>query len=444
LLNQHVAIASHAKPAGRYRWTIVALLFFATTINYLDRQVISLLKEDYLDKEFKWTESDYSNIVICFQIAYAAGLLLAGWFIDYVGAKKGYAISIILWSVAAILHGFAGNTAGFMAARAFLGVSEAGNFPAAIKTVTEWFPKRERALATGLFNSGSNIGAVFAPLTVPLIAVALNWQWAFILTGLVGFVWLFFWFRLYELPRRHKKLSAEELAYIESDQEEAVVAEPGVQEKKVPWFQLLSYRQTWAFVIGKFLTDPIWWFYLFWLPSFLKNEYGLTKTDIALPIAMVYVMAMIGSILGGWLSGYFIKKGVTAFVARRRTLFIFALFALPVMLAQYAGSINMWLAIVIIGTAAAGHQGFSANIFTTVSDMFPKKAVASVVGIGGMAGASGGILLAWAAGRMFDHYKGLGKIETGYFIMFIICSLAYLTAVLIMKLLTPRFKEIKL
>jgi len=422
------------------RWAIVALLFFATTINYLDRQVISLLKEDYLDKEFGWKESDYSNIVICFQIAYAIGLLIAGWVIDKVGTRLGYAVSIILWSVAAILHAFAGNTFGFMAARAFLGVSEAGNFPAAIKTVTEWFPKKERALATGIFNSGSNVGAIFAPLTVPLIAVVFSWQMAFVLTGLVGFIWLIFWFKIYTTPQQNKLLSAEELQYIQQD--DAKEIEQSSNTATLTLKDILSLKQTWAFAIGKFLTDPIWWFYLFWLPSFLKNEYNLTKTDIALPIALVYTMAMIGSIMGGWLSGYFMRSNNNALQMRIKTLLVFALFALPVVFVQYLGSINMWLAILIIGFAAAGHQGFSANIYTTVSDMFPKKSVATVTGVGGMAGAIGGILIAKLAGSMFDHYKALGNIQQGYFIMFCICGCAYIVAVFVMKRLTRKIIQL--
>lgn len=427
----------------QYRWSIVALLFFATTINYLDRQVISLLKEDYLDRQFGWTEQDYANIVIAFQIAYAIGLLLAGGIIDRVGTKIGYAASIVLWSIAAILHGFVGNTAGFIAVRGFLGVSEAGNFPAAIKTVAEWFPGKERALATGIFNTGSNIGAVFAPLIVPVIAVMFSWEMAFILTGAVGFVWLFFWWAMYRKPETHPKVNAAELAHINSD--EAEIANVQSDEKPFSWFRLLRFRQTWAFVIGKLLTDPIWWFYLFWLPSFLKNEYGLTKTQLSLPLATVYMLAAIGSVMGGWLSGYFIeRKGIAPFYARRRTLLIFAFFALPVLFSQALGSLNLWLAIFIIGIATAGHQGFSANIFTTVSDMFPKKAVASVTGIGGMAGAIGGILIASLAGLLFDHYKALGSIQTGYYIMFVVCSLAYLMAWLIMRALTPRFERIEI
>lgn len=429
----------------KYRWTICALLFFATTINYLDRQVISLLKEDYLDKQFHWTEGDYANIVIAFQLAYAIGLLLAGGIIDRIGTKVGYAGAIVLWSIAAILHAFAGNTAGFVAARAFLGVSEAGNFPAAIKTVAEWFPKKERALATGIFNTGTNIGAVFAPLTVPVIALWYGWEWAFILTGLIGFMWLIFWFRMYRAPQTHPKVNTAELAHIQSDQDEPIPANNGAAEQPVKWLSLLGFRQTWAFFCGKLLTDPIWWFYLFWLPSFLKNEYGLTKTQLSLPLAAVYILATVGSIAGGWLSGYLIeKRGLSPFTARRRTLLFFAFFAVPVLSAQYLGSINMWLAIFIIGVAAAGHQGFSANIFTTVSDMFPKKAVASVTGIGGMAGAIGGIMIARLAGQLFDHYKALGHIQTGYTIMFMVCSVAYLMAWGLMTLLAPKAKVVTL
>jgi MFS transporter, ACS family, hexuronate transporter len=425
----------------KYRWTICALLFFATTINYLDRQVISLLKEDYLDKQFGWTEGDYANIVIAFQLAYAIGLFLAGGIIDRVGTKLGYAVAVFLWSVAAVLHAFAGSTAGFVGARAFLGLAEAGNFPAAIKTVAEWFPKKERALATGIFNTGTNIGAVFAPLTVPLIALWYSWQAAFVITGLIGFGWLFFWWAIYRKVEEHPRVNAAELAYINSDVEETTTT---TDEKPVGWGKLLGFRQTWAFFFGKLLTDPIWWFYLFWLPSFLKNEYGLTKTQIAIPLAVVYLMATVGSVAGGWLSGYLIGKGMTPFTARRRTLLFFAFFSVPVFMAQYLGGINMWLAIAIIGVAAAGHQGFSANIFTTVSDMFPKKAVASVTGIGGMAGALGGIMIARLAGRLFDHYKALGSIQTGYFIMFMICGGAYLTAWMIMWLLAPKHKVVEL
>ena len=428
---------------GKYRWRICALVFFATTINYLDRQVISLLKDDYLQPLFNWSESDYADIVIAFQLAYALGRLGEGWVIDKIGTKAGYALALIVWSVAAMFHALARTTAGFAAARALLGVSEAGNFPAAIKTTAEWFPKKERALATGIFNSGTSIGAVFAPLIVPLIGATLGWQWAFILTGLIGFVWLIFWFKDYDLPSRHKNLSPEELQYIQSDADEKAENDAATNEK-VSWIKLLGFRQTWAFVLGKFLTDPVWWFYLFWLPSLLSSEYGMKKTDLSIPVAVVYTLCIFGSVFGGWLSSYLMEKGWQAYRARKTAMFAFALLVIPVVSAQALGSISPWYAILVIGLATSAHQAWSANIFTTVSDMFPKKAVASVVGVGGMAGALGGILIAKAAGILLDHYRNLGSIETGYYIMFIICGSAYLLAWLIMHLLVPRMQRVKL
>ncbi|MCX7984514.1 MAG: MFS transporter [Bacteroidetes bacterium] len=425
-----------------YRWRILALVFFATTINYLDRQVISLLKDDYLEPLFHWTETDYSNVVIAFQICYAIGMLSVGWFIDKVGTKLGYALSLLVWSLAAILHAFAGNTAGFMAARGLLGLSEAGNFPAAIKTVAEWFPKKERALATGIFNSGSNIGAIIAPLTVPLMAALWGWQWAFIITGAVGLLWLAFWIPMYEIPSKHHRLSKEEYEYIHSDKDEAQITN-GTTEK-VKWVKLLTFKQTWAFLIGKGITDPVWWFYLFWLPSFLHKQYGMTKTDLALPIAIVYTMTTFGSIYGGWLSSNLIKKGWEVYRARRFAMLVFALCVVPVISAQYLGQFSPWFAILIVGIAASAHQAWSANIFTTASDMFPKKAVASVTGIGGMAGAVGGILIARVAGVILDHYKALGSIETGYYIMFIICGSAYLIAWVIFNILAPKMKQVQI
>jgi MFS transporter, ACS family, hexuronate transporter len=435
--------AAIQKPAGGYRWIILSLVFFATTINYLDRQVISLLKDDYLEPMFKWTESDYANIVTVFQICYALGMLGVGWFIDKIGTKLGYALSLLVWSIAAIGHALAGSTIGFMVARGVLGVSESGNFPAAIKTVAEWFPKKERALATGLFNSGSNVGAIIAPLTVPFIALTMGWQWAFIITGVIGLLWLAFWFMYYETPSRHKKLSKEEYDYIHSDADEMAAAELA-KDEKVSWFKLLTFRQTWAFVLGKFMTDPIWWFYLFWLPSFLNKQYHMTKTDVALPIAVVYMMTTFGSIGGGWLSGYFMTRGMPAYKARRTAMLIFALLVVPVVFATTLGQISYWYAVLIIGLAASAHQAWSANIFTTASDMFPKKAVASITGIGGMAGAVGGILLSQLVGPLLDHYKMIGAIETGYFIMFIICGLAYISAWVIFNLLAPQMKKVVL
>ena len=429
------------KTMGKYRWTICSLLFFATTINYLDRQVISLLKP-YLEVQFKWTEGDYSYIVMAFQLSYALGMIFVGRFIDKVGTKLGYALSTLAWSLAAMGHALAQSTLGFGIARSALGISEAGNFPAAIKTVSEWFPKKERAYATGIFNSGSNIGAVIAPLTVPWIAEKLGWDWAFILTGAIGFIWLALWIFVYEIPAKNKRLSKEEFVYINSDLDEP--ADSQEQTPKTSWFKLLGFRQTWAFVIGKFLTDPIWWFYLFWLPAFLDAQYGVTGTAIGLPIALVYTMTTFGSIIGGWFPLYLIKKGWPVFKARKTSMLIYAFCVVPVIFAQWLGSLNMWLAVFIIGFAASAHQAWSANIFTTVSDMFPKKTVASVTGLGGMSGSVGGILIAWLAGILFDKYKLLGNIEAGYHIMFIICGFAYLIAWLIMHLLVPKMKMVEI
>ncbi|MDQ3291733.1 MAG: MFS transporter [Bacteroidota bacterium] len=425
---------------GTYRWTICALVFFATTINYLDRAVISLLKAN-LETEFRWTETDYSNIVIAFQLSYALGMIGVGRLIDKLGTKLGYALSITLWSLAAVGHALVKNTLGFMIARSALGVTESGNFPAAIKTVAEWFPKRERALATGIFNSGSNVGAIVAPLTVPFIAVQWGWQWAFILTGLIGFIWLVFWFVLYEIPAKHNRLSKTEFDFINSDVESTV--ETPTAEKPVSWVQLLSFRQTWAFALGKFLTDPVWWFYLFWLPAFLKAEYGLEGTATAIPVALVYTLSTFGSVGGGWLPLKLIKNGMPVFKARKTSMLIYAFCAIPVLFSQYLGGFNMWWAVFIIGFAASAHQAWSANIFTTVSDMFPKKAVGSITGIGGMFGGLGGILIAKLAGQLFDHYKAIGTIEVGYYIMFFICGSAYLLAWLVMHVLAPRMKPVE-
>lgn len=425
------------KTMGKYRWTICSLLFFATTINYLDRSVISLLKPD-LEVQFHWTEADYSYIVMAFQIAYAVGMVSVGRLIDKIGTKLGYALTTIAWSLAAIGHALANSTIGFGIARAALGISEAGNFPAAIKTTSEWFPKKERAYATGIFNSGSNIGAIVAPLTVPWIAVKMGWQWAFILTGAIGFIWVVLWVFIYEIPAKNKRLGKEELAYINSDLDE----NPDLAESapKTPWIKLLDYRQTWAFVVGKFLTDPVWWFFLFWLPAFLDAQYGLTGTAVALPVALVYTMSSVGSVAGGWLPMYLVKKGWPVFRARKTSMLIYAICVIPVVFAQWLGSVNMWLAVLMIGFATSAHQAWSANIFTTVSDLFPKKAVGSVTGIGGMAGAFGGMLIAWLAGILFDKYKLIGNIERGYYIMFFICAFAYLIAWMFMHFLVPKEK----
>lgn len=457
---------------GRYRWTICGLVFFATTVNYLDRNVLGLLKhtlsEDGVfgaDKANQ--ELYYSYVVMSFQFAYAVGMTLAGRLIDWIGTKKGYFVALLGWSIAAIGHAFAHSTVSFGFWRAMLGISEAGNFPAANKTVAEWFPKKERAYATGIYNSGANVGAILAPLSVPFIARAWGWEWAFVLTGVVGLIWLFFWLRIYSSPDEKLekgKLSQAEYDYIHSDLDEKAEAENIEAAHKVSWFKLLGFRQTWSFFFGKFLTDPIWWFYLFWLPAFLEGEnerkiadfmlnnpnYGGESSDIPgiiswpLAVAVVYTVSTFGSILGGWVPKWLMNSGMVTYKARKLSMFIYALFPLLVLFASRLGEINTWLAVLTIAIACAAHQAWSANIFTTVSDMFPKKTVASVTGIGGMAGAFGGILIAWSAGLLLKHFAALEKIEAGYGIMFIICGLAYLLAWLIMHFLVPKMKRVEI
>jgi len=444
---------------GKYRWTICALLFFATTVNYLDRQVLSLL-QPYLAEKFNWTNTDYANITAVFQFGYALSMLFAGRIIDKLGTKKGYGWAIIIWSLAAMLHalaipigetmsavlgwfgiaGFSISVMGFMFSRAILAFGEAGNFPAAIKATAEYFPKKERSLATGIFNSGTNVGAILAPLTVPWIRVNWGWEAAFIIMGIIGFFWLIFWFLYYEKPEKQKRLSAAELAYIGSGEEEtaAVVSE----EKKVSWVKLLGYKQTWAFAFGKFMTDGVWWFFLFWLPAYLKAQYNIVDKAVMLPLAVLYSVAMVGSIMGGWFPVYFIKKGDKVYDGRMKAMLTIAFIPLVVLLAQPLGYISYWVPVLLIGIGASAHQAWSANIFTTVSDMFPKKAVGSVVGIGGMAGGLGGVVMSKLGGAFFDHYKALGHIETGYTIMFTICALAYLVAWVVMKALVPKYKPI--
>ncbi|MBN1820569.1 MAG: MFS transporter [Prolixibacteraceae bacterium] len=425
---------------GKYRWTICALVFFATTINYLDRQVISLLKP-ILEDQFSWSESDYADIIMVFQICYALGMLGVGYLIDKIGTKLGYAISLFVWSIAAILHATAKSTFGFGIWRGMLGISESGNFPAANKTIAEWFPKKERALAIGIFNSGTNVGAIIAPIAVPWIAITWGWQEAFIITGAFGLIWLFFWFLIYKGPAHHKKLSKAEYEYIHSDNDDRQLSESSDQQK-VSWFKLLKYKQTWAFFVGKFLTDPIWWFFLFWLPAFLDSEYGLVGMQVSIPLALVYTMTTVGSIFGGWLPMFLIRKGWEVPKARKTAMLIYAFFPIPVLFSQALGQYSMWFAVIIIGIATSAHQAWSANIFTTVSDMFPKKAVSSVTGIGGMAGAIGGIILVKLAGKLLDNYKAIGKIETAYYFLFIICGLAYIVAWFIMfRVIVPKMER---
>jgi ACS family hexuronate transporter-like MFS transporter len=420
---------------GKYRWTICTLVFFATTVNYLDRQVIGILKP-VLETDIGIGEAEYGYIVSAFQLAYAIGMLAVGRIIDKLGTKLGYAFAFIGWSLAAIAHALAKGPVGFGAARAALGFTEAGNFPAAIKTVAEWFPKKERALATGIFNSGTNVGAILAPIVVPWLAINWGWQMAFIATGAIGLIWLIFWFIFYEVPEKQKRLKEPELKYIQSDQEESAT-------EKVPWATLLKYRQTWAFFVGKFLTDPIWWFYLFWIPAWLADVRGLNIKEFGLPLVTIYTATTIGSIFGGWLSSVMIKRGMAVNRARATAMLIFALLVVPIMFAQSEG-IGFWSAIGLISLAAASHQAWSANIFTTVSDMFPKKLVASVTGIGGFAGAIGGMLVAIFAGNILEFWEGKGNIEAGYFTLFIISGSAYIVAWILFNLIAPGMKRVEL
>ncbi|MEJ5264576.1 MAG: MFS transporter [Bacteroidales bacterium] len=422
-----------------FRWTICALVFFATTINYLDRQVIAILKP-ILEGEIGLNEIDYGYVVMAFQVAYAVGMIFAGRLIDAVGTRLGYALALIFWSVAAMLHAFARSAFSFGVFRALLGFSEAGNFPAAIKTVAEWFPKKERALATGIFNSGANVGALLAPVVVPWLAYHLGWQSAFLLVGAIGFIWLIFWFMWYQVPEKSTKVTSEELAYIKSDRDEQQES-----DDQVSWWKLLRYPQTWAFVIGKFLTDPIWWFYLFWIPGWLATVRGtgLDLKSFGLPMVVIYTATTIGSIGGGWLSSFLISKGMPVYKSRKITMLLFALFVVPIVFTQSEG-VSLWMAILLISLAAASHQAWSANIFTTVSDMFPKKVVSSVTGLGGMAGAVGGTLIAFFAGHILEFYKKMGHIETGYSILFIIAGTAYLLAWLVYHLLVPKMKRVEI
>jgi len=450
------------KKVGNYRWTICALLFFATTVNYLDRQVLSLLKP-HLEEIFGWSNSDYANIASVFQFVYAISMLFAGRIIDKLGTKKGYAWAIIIWSIGAVIHAFAipigqsistvlgfmgigvasVSIVGFMVARAVLGFGEAGNFPAAIKATAEYFPKKERSFATGFFNGGTNIGAVLAPLSVPFIAAKWGWEAAFLFIGAIGFLWLIFWYKYYDKPEDQKRLSAEEFAYIQQDDDEKQANSEGkAHEAKVSWLKLLTYRQTWSFAVGKFMTDGVWWFFLFWLPAYLKDQYGMMDTQIMLPLAVLYSMTMFGSIGGGWFPMYFIKRGYEPYDGRMKAMLMIAVIPLVVLAAQPLGHISFWMPVLLIGVGASAHQAWSANLFTTVSDMFPKKAIGSVVGIGGMLGGLGGVVMTKLGGGLFDYYKALGHIETGYTIMFTICAVAYLVAWVIMKALVPKYKVI--
>jgi ACS family hexuronate transporter-like MFS transporter len=440
---------------SHYRWVICGLLFFSTTVNYMDRNVITFLKEFFCTPVaqggFGWSNSDYSYVTGLFTLFYAGMTVLAGWVIDKIGTKMGLALSLIVWSIFGIANALVGRlVAMHVLVRSAFGIGEGGNFPASIKTVAEWFPKRERALATGIFNSGSSVGIMVAALFVPWCLVHFGdnrgWKMAFILTGLAGFLWLIFWFWLYDTPARQKRLSSTEYDYIHVDDEIVAVENEAADKAKVSWWKLLSYRQTWSFFFGKFMTDGIWWFYMFWLPDYLKKQFGMTNQQVMLPTFVVFGVAIVGSIYGGSIPMGMIKKGMPVYKARMIAMLLIAICPLVVLTTQYFGDINHFgkmaaaLAVAVICIGASAHQAWSANLFTTVSDMFPKKAVGSVIGIGAMAGGLGGFVVQLLAGALTDLYKATPQVA--YFLMFIVCALSYLMAWGIMKALVPRHKPI--
>ena len=472
-----------------YRWTICAMLFFATTINYLDRQVLSLTWKDFISPEFHWTNDNYGTITALFSIFYAVSMLFAGRFVDWMDTKKGFLWAIGVWSVGAVLHAFCGITTSgivagewlvgfegakeaislaksvslvtsvsvvlFIFSRLVLAVGEAGNFPAAIKTTAEFFPKKDRAYATSIFNAGATVGALAAPVTIPIIAAAWGWEMSFIIIGALGFVWMGFWVFVYNKPESHPKVNSAELAYIHSDLESADSVEKCVeivQEKtKISFKEAFSFKQTWAFAFGKFMTDGVWWFYLFWTPAYLSSVYDIKSSDTEgqLAIFVLYAITLL-SIIGGWLPSYFVeKKSMNPYAGRMKAMLIFAFFPLLVLCAQPLGHITYWFPVVIIGIAGAAHQAWSANIFSTIGDMFPKKAIATITGIGGMAGGVGSFLINKGSGVLFDYAKvsemhllGFKGEEAGYFIIFSICAVAYLIGWVVMKTLVPKYQPI--
>ena len=411
--------------SGKFRWVICAVLFLGISKNYMDRQVLGVLKVT-LQHDLGWNEIDYSNLVFVFQAAYAVGMLVVGRFIDRVGTRLGYGLAMLFWSVASMAHALCGSLFSFEIARGALGLGEAGAFPASIKTVTEWFPRKERALATGIFNAGTNVGAIVTPLFVPWITIRFGWRWAFLITGALGFFWFLLWMAVYRKPEDHAQCSADELAYIRSDREKPAAP--------VPWVRLLGYRQTWAFLLAKFLTDPIWWFYLFWVPGFFQEQHGLNLTQIGLPVVVIYLISDAGSVAGGWLSSRLIHRGYSVNAARKVAMLICALCVIPIVNAYRAQ--GLWTPTLLIGLAAAAHQGFSANLYTTASDMFPSRAVGSVVGIGGAAGALGGMLIASIVGHILQ--------ATGsYFVPFLMAGGAYLIALALMQAIVPNLKPVE-
>jgi MFS transporter, ACS family, aldohexuronate transporter len=438
-------IAAAGTRVGRYRWYICGLLFFASAINYVDRQTIGILKPT-LQQQFGWSEIDYADIVFAFQLAYAIGFLLAGRMMDRLGTRIGFAVAIVIWSVAAMAHAevlwfgpavagllsmfglvYSASVAGFIAARFALGLGEAGNFPASIKTVAEWFPKKERAFATGIFNAGTNVGALVTPLVVPPITATFGWYWAFIWTGAIGFLWLLAWWFTYRPAHEHPRLTRAELEHIQSDPPDPVV--------RVSWSRILPHRQAWAFAAAKFMTDPIWWLYLFWIPDFLFRNYGLNLSTMGLPLIVIYLVADGGSVFGGWLSSTLMKRGWSANAARKTAMATCAVSVIPIVFA--ANVSNLWVAVMLIGIAAAAHQGWSANVYTLVSDTFPRQAVGSVIGFGGFAGAVGGMLIAKLTGYILQ--------ATGSYVpVFLIAGSTYLLALGVVHLLTPRLEPARL
>lgn len=466
--------------ATNYRWLICTMLFFATTVNYLDRQVLSLL-QPMLEEQFHWTDNDYGSITAVFSLCYAIAMLFAGRFVDRVGTKKGYAWAIAIWSLGAAMHALCGvvterwvgldnaealrlaqgadlvaqisviSVTAFIICRCVLAVGEAGNFPAAIKATAEYFPKKDRAFATGIFNSGANVGAILAPLSVPVMAELWGWETAFVVVGLIGFIWLGFWVFVYRKPEENTKMNAAERAYIEQDtaKDAALIREDGGAPKAISFWQCLKYRQTWAFALGKFMTDGVWWFFLFWTPAYLKAQFGMVGTQVAWPIAVLYTLTVFGSVFGGKFPTYFIDRGMNPYAGRMRAMLIIAFFPLVVLAAQPLGHISYWIPIVLIGIGASAHQAWSANIFSTVGDMFPKSAIATVTGIGGMAGGISSVFVQKGAGMLFTHadetrmaFMGFEGKPAGYSMVFIGCSVAYLAAWAVMKLLVPRYKPI--
>jgi len=413
-------VGAAAAAIGRYRWVICALLLFGTTKNYMDRQVMGVLKTT-LQHDLGWTEIDYGNLVFAFQTFYAIGMLFVGRLVDRIGTRKAYSLAMVFWSLASMGHAIAHSFTSFLIARSALGLGESALFPASIKAVAEWFPKKERAFATGIFNAGTNIGAIITPLIVPWITIHLGWRWAFVFIGALGFIWLGFWLALYRRPEEHSRCSAAELEYITAGRDETV--------SRVPWARLLPLPQTWAFVLGKFLIDPVWFFYLFWTPDFLQRRYGLTLSQIGVPIMVIYLISDVGSISGGWLSSWMIRRGATINAGRKIAMLVCAILVTPVIFADRTS--GMWGAVLLIGLAAAAHQGFSANLYTLPSDTFPNYAVGSVVGIGGMAGAVGGMLMAKVVSSTLE--------STGsYRILLMTAGVTYLIALGVIQLLVPK------